>query len=550
MDIPDDSHRSGLIAQASVAGFSALLFTTMAPLTLAHGGHGHEFSGRESTSSVGAIQVDAETVQRLGLKVEPVKRQPLATGVKATGQIETLPNQRVEVTTPVKGTVTKLLVRPGSQVQAGQAVAILSSPELAELRISSQMNRAEAIADIQQAQTDVDLARKNYDRQQQIAKAEHQQAQTQLAFAQEKYSRDQALANAGALPRRQALESETELAEAQSVTARTTSRLAFLEADAQLRRSLSAFQVAKSRLKLSDGTYQARLKQLGTQPNADGTLTITAPIAGVVVDQDTTLGESGEDAGKPILTLLNNRRVMVTANIYEKDIAQVETGQAVEAKVSSLPNRTFQGRVSLIEPVVASENRVVPVKAELSNPDGVLKPGMFANLEVFTDRTTKALLVIPQSAVVETNDKKTLVFIQNGSAFQPINVTLGQTSGNQVEVKTGLFAGDLVVTQRAPQLYAQSLRSDTSKADNEHNSAPVEASRPILPFSWGWGLVVVGTVATTFWAGTVWANHQTHRQLEAANRNGHAPIPIGSLESRSEMEPEEQPTSPPSEAQL
>ncbi|MGF1604482.1 MAG: efflux RND transporter periplasmic adaptor subunit [Thermosynechococcaceae cyanobacterium] len=517
---------------------------------LAHAGHGDEFKGgNNATPSVGAVQVDAETAQRLDLKVEPAKRQQLAVGIKATGQIETLPNQRVEVTTPVKGTVTRLLAKPGDAVQAGQAVAILSSPELAELRISSQVNRAEAIANIQQAQADVKLARQNYDRQQQIAKAELKQARTQLAFAQEKYSRDQELATAGALPRRQALESKTELADAQTVTARAASRLDFLEADAQLQRAYSALQVAKSRLKLSDGTYQARLKQLGTQPNADGTLTITAPISGIVSDQDTTLGESGEDAGKPILTILNNRRVLVTANIYEKDIAQVKTGQSVEARVSSLPNRTFQGRVSLIEPVVAGENRVVPVKAELGNVNGDLKPGMFANLEVFTDRTANALLAIPQSAVVETNDKKTLVFIQNGSAFQPVNVTLGQTAGNWVEVKKGLFAGDLVVTQRAPQLYAQSLRGDVAKAPNEQEAAPVATandSTPMVPL-W-WAGVGVAIASTTFWAGTAWSKHRMQRQIELATHNGHAPV--DSTESIKPIsEPVEQPDPQPSEAQ-
>ncbi|MGB7417129.1 MAG: efflux RND transporter periplasmic adaptor subunit, partial [Thermosynechococcaceae cyanobacterium] len=483
MSIPK---RYPFVRHAMTTILSLGLLTTGAGLVLAHAGHGDEFKGgNEATPSVGAVQVDAETAQRLDLKVELVKRQQLAVGIKATGQIETLPNQRVEVTTPVKGTVTKLLVRPGTQVQAGQAVAILSSPELAELRVSSQVNRAEAIADIQQAQANVALARKHYDLQQQIAKADLQQARTQLAFAQEKYSRDQELATAGALPRRQALESKTELADAQAVTARTASRLEFLEADAQLQRSYSALQVAKSRLKLSDGTYQARLKQLGTQPNADGTLTITAPISGTVANQNTTLGESGEDAGKPILSILNNNRVLVTANIYEKDIAQVKTGQAVEAKVNGLPNRTFQGRVSLIEPAVVGENRVVPVKAELGNPNGVLKPGMFANLEVFTSRTDKALLAIPQSAVVETNDKKTLVFIQNGSVFQPVSVTLGQTSGNWVEVKKGLFAGDQVVTQRAPQLYAQSLRGDTSKTEDgpsEEPEAANQSTRTTIPW--------------------------------------------------------------------
>jgi len=98
---------------------------------LAHAGHGNEFhADTPSAEAAGAIQVDRETAKRLGLKVEPVSRQRLAFGIKTTGKIEALPNQQVEVTTPVTGTVVKLLVNPGDRVKAGQPVAVMTTPEL------------------------------------------------------------------------------------------------------------------------------------------------------------------------------------------------------------------------------------------------------------------------------------------------------------------------------------------------------------------------------------------------------------------------------------
>ncbi len=105
-----------------------------------------------------------------------------------------------------------------------------------------------------------------------------------------------------------------------------------------------------------------------------------------------------------------------TANIYEKDLAKVKTGQGVSLKVGSLPDRTFNGRIAVIESVVEGETRVVPVKAELDNSDGVLKPGMFAELEVLTDRTPTAILAVPSSAVVEANGKKLYYHSQWSSA--------------------------------------------------------------------------------------------------------------------------------------
>jgi membrane fusion protein, heavy metal efflux system len=170
--------------------------------------------------------------------------------------------------------------------------------------------------------------------------------------------------------------------------------------------------------------------------------------------------------------------------------------------------------------VVEGESRVVPIKAELDNPDGSLKPGLFVELEVLTDRTPAAVLVIPKSALVETNENKTIVFVQNGSALQPSEVTLGRESGELVEVKDGLFEGDRIVTQRAPQLYAQSLRSGAKTEAPEATPQPVPTQQN-GPLPW-WVLIPVGgaIAAGTFGAGMSWANYR-HRQALSLLRDGH-----------------------------
>ncbi|HEY9827275.1 MAG TPA: efflux RND transporter periplasmic adaptor subunit [Stenomitos sp.] len=506
------SHRSySSTSMHRISGaFLSLLLLTATVKVLAHGGHGNEFqSGSQPAQSVGAIHVDLDTARRMGLKVEPVSQQRLAFGIKTTGQIEPLPNQQVEVTTPVGGTVIRLLVRPGETVAAGQPVAIMTSPELAELRTTAFDRRSEAIATVKQAQADLGLAQENYRQQQTIAITDVQQAKTELSFAQERYEKDKELVDRGALPRRTVLESETKLAEARAALAKAESRLQVAEAAAQLKRAQSAVEVAQSRIALSGATYQTRLRQLGANPNQDGTITITAPIAGTVTDREATTGESGQDAGKKIMTIVNSSSVQVSANIHEKDLKQVRIGQRVRVKVNGFPDRTFEGWISVMGAVVDGQTRVVPVKAELANPNGVLKPGMFAELEVLTDRTTAAVLVVPKSAIVETNNKKQVVFVQNGNAFQPTEVTLGKESGDFVEVKNGLFDGDRVVIQRATQLYAQSLRGGT-KSDGDHgpiNQAPMVSQNGQLPW---WVTVSVGGVIAvgTFWAGTFWANHR------------------------------------------
>ncbi|MGE5655282.1 MAG: efflux RND transporter periplasmic adaptor subunit [Actinomycetota bacterium] len=582
--------------------FLGLLLLTVPSAAFAHAGHSHEFQGANAaTQPPGAIAVDAMTAQRMGMKVEPIKAQRLAIAVKTTGQIESLPNQKVNVRAPVSGTLVELLVKPGDRVSKSQPVAVLSSSELAQLRVESLSKRAEAIADLQQAQADLKLAqenyqrqvkiaeaevaqantqlsaaqkqyerdrelveqksvvkvaKENYQRQNEIADAEIAQAETELAVAQEQYERDRDLLEKGAIARRTFLESQAhlaqakaqlaranqrqnvlqaesdmrraevdlplrnlresqgQLAEAQAQLTKALSRREVLEAEAQIKRAQASLEVAQSRLGLAGAAYQARLQQLGAIANDRGLVTVLAPISGTVAEREITLGESVQAAEKSLMTLLNDSRVFASANIYEKDLHQIQQGQEVRVKVAAT-NRFFTGRITFIGSVVAGETRVIPVKAELDNSEGNLKPGMFAELEILTSRTASLIVAIPTSALVEANGKQ-LVYVQNGNTFQPVEVAIGQTSGDLVEVKGGLFEGDSIVTQRAPQLYAQSLRSGNSGEKAESKAVEKAVNRSLFSFPEWWLIPAGGAVAVgAFWLGRR-TQTRTHLPLSPA----------------------------------
>lgn len=518
--MPNSLRFQPIVIIRCVSGTLVSLLLLASPIVvLAHGGHGNEFQGdSEATPATSSIQVDTQTAQRLGIKVEPVKRQQLAVGIKTTGQIETLPSQRVEVTTPISGAkVVELLVEPGANVKKGQPVAVVSSPDLVELRVNSQEKLAQGQADLRQAQADLRLAQQNYDRYQQIAAAEIAQAQSQVAFAQEKYEKDQVLATEGALARRNALESQTQLAEAKAKLTTASSRRDVIAAENQLKRAQAAVSLAKSNINRSSAIYETRLSQLGNRANAKGLITVTAPISGKVVDREVTIGQSFQDAGGKLMTIADDSRVFATANIYEKDLDKVRTGQQVRMKVASVPNQTFVGRITRIGSVVEGETRVVPVQAEVNNARGQLKPGMFAELEVVTDQTSTATLAILRSAVVDANNKK-LVYVRNGNAFQSVEVELGQTSGDLIEIKSGLFEGDSVVTQRAPQLYAQSLKGGSKEENHEEGDSHSEETEtktnsfplPLWLLGAGGG-VAIATLA--FLAGSFWSGRRNRSRL-------------------------------------
>jgi cobalt-zinc-cadmium efflux system membrane fusion protein len=150
---------------------------------------------------------------------------------------------------------------------------------------------------------------------------------------------------------------------------------------------------------------------------------------------------------------------------------------------------------------------------------------MFAALEVLTESTSEAVMAIPQSAVVEANGQP-LVFVRNGNAFEPVEVTLGRTAGDQVEVLSGLFEGDEVVTQRANQLYAQSLRGGSAEA-TEETAAPVEAVATAGVPWWALGLGSGAIAVTTFAAGIWWARRQRPTYALAIGDEGVLPSAPG-----------------------
>ena len=137
--------------------------------------------GADKTGS-SEVTIDATTAQNLGIKVAPVQRQKLPVEIVATGQIELLPNQKVEITSPVKGQGWQLLVQPGAKVKAGQAVATITLAKKNEIGAS-----------LQQAQTELQLAQESYRRIYQIAKADREQALSKLAAAQSRLNQEQQL---------------------------------------------------------------------------------------------------------------------------------------------------------------------------------------------------------------------------------------------------------------------------------------------------------------------------------------------------------------------
>ena len=480
--------------------FLALLLALSQPsVVLAHGGHGDEFSHEDAavTQPTG-IEVDGQTQKRLGIITQPLSKQLLDFGIKTTGQIEAQPSKQTEITAPTAGTLIKLLVQPGDRVQQGQPVAVISSPELLELRANSLDRSSEAEAALQEAEANLSLAQQNYSNEQQIAQQEIAAAKTEVSIAQERYDNDRRLVKEGALPRREMLDSQNQLLAAKTTLKRAIASREVLEAQTAVKRARVEVDAANSRVGLAANNYQSRLQQLDTTANDQGLVTVLAPISGSVANLKITLGESIEDRGTKLMSVVDNQEVLATANIQEQNLGRVKVGQQVRVKVAGIPKQTFVSRIAQIDPTVG-DTRVVAVRAKLNNASGALKPGMFAELEVLTDKTPEAVLAVPTSAVIDANGKQ-LVYIENGTSFyQPVDVTLGQTFGDSVAIQGSLFEGDRIVTEGATMLYAQSLRGGAPKSAAA--AASQEVSKPSSLYLWLMLLATTEIATVAFFLG-------------------------------------------------
>lgn len=174
-----------------------------------------------------------------------------------------------------------------------------------------------------------------------------------------------------------------------------------------------------------------------------GNLVITSPANAVVVDKPIVQGARFA-AGDTILRLADLSTVWLVADLPASSADQVALGQRASFQSPTLPGRTFEGRVSFLQPVIDPQTRTLEVRIELPNPDGLLRPGLFGDV-VLTRDASADVLTVPRSAVLDSGTRQ-IVLVQVGEGrFEPRPVVLGERSGDRVEVREGLRAGERVV---------------------------------------------------------------------------------------------------------
>ncbi|HYE36920.1 efflux RND transporter periplasmic adaptor subunit [Methylocaldum sp.] len=190
------------------------------------------------------------------------------------------------------------------------------------------------------------------------------------------------------------------------------------------------------------GISETEIRRLEQQAEVQRNLVIRSPVSGVVMEKMAVAGMRAM-AGEALFKLADLSSIWIIAEVFEQELGLISAGQTVRVRLDAYPGRTFDGKVTFIYPTLNPETRTVRVRIELPNPQGLLKPMMYAHVELAG--TARQALAIPQSSVLE-GGKRTQVLVDRGEGrFEPRIVRLGTRGDEWVEVLEGLKAGENVV---------------------------------------------------------------------------------------------------------
>ncbi|MGB3309043.1 MAG: efflux RND transporter periplasmic adaptor subunit, partial [Nodosilinea sp.] len=304
--------------------------------------------------------------------------------------------------------IRQILVREGNPVSAGQAIATLDDATL-----QADLRQAQAQLSVSQAQVT----------QREAALA---QAQATLAEAQQNLERIRTLADRGAISQQELTRQQTQVVTAQEAV------------------GLSRAEVSSAQAGVR--SQQATIDRLQTQL---AQTTVRAPAAGVVAERLATVGDVSS-TGTPIVTLIENNQLELTAEVPQAQLDQVALGAPVAITSNADSRVDLQGTVRSIDPVIDAATRVANVNITLPASD-LLKPGMFLRGDITT--ASRQGLTIPATALQPQPDGTTQVFVLGeGNQVAARLVDLGNrmaASGDEaarVEILQGLKSGEQVVT--------------------------------------------------------------------------------------------------------
>jgi cobalt-zinc-cadmium efflux system membrane fusion protein len=362
-------------------------------------------AGAAAEAEPGTVKVDPSMLRDLRITTTTVESRRGGEMTTLLGELAVDQRAYAEVGAPAAARAVRLVASPGDAVRAGQLLAELSSPDLAR------------------------------------ARADHTSAEARVALAERALARKRDLAAEKIVPLREVQEAEAELANAQSARRSAAATLA-------------AFGIPPSSA-ASDASDPSRFGLL-------------SPIAGTVLERSASLGQM-VDPAVPVFRIANLSTLWLTVHAFERDAVRITSGTPARLSFPALPGQEFRGTVTLVGREVSKESRTVPVRIEIRNQNGVLRPGMSASAAVPVNVSEGIVLSVPVAAVQRVRNEWCVFIPKETGAYEIRKIGRGRDLGTEVEVLSGLKAGETIVVDGAFLLKSQ---AEKGEAGHGHGGRP------------------------------------------------------------------------------
>ena len=334
-----------------------------------------------------ANQVHLSSAQLATLEINSVSTRAFRNEEVTDGRIALNGDTTTQVFSPYSGRVVRVLASPGEYVKSGAPLLRIEATEFVQ-----------AQADLLNAAATLKLARINEERK-------------HAAYE----------SKGGSLQDWQ--QAQVDLSAAENASTAATNRLRIL------------------------GKTDAEIGAIEAAKKTDATTYVVAPIGGVVTDRQVGPGQYIQaGASNPVFSIGDLSTVWLVADVPETQAPFIERDQTVEVRVLALPGKLFKAKLTAVGAEVDPVTRRVPVRATLANPDGKLKPQMFASFSIITSGESQAPAV-PEEAIVREGDQARVWVVAGSNELSLRSIKTGRSSDGMVEVLDGLRAGEKVVTR-------------------------------------------------------------------------------------------------------
>ncbi|WP_343525497.1 efflux RND transporter periplasmic adaptor subunit [Sphingomonas sp.] len=376
------------------------LWTALVPITLALVLSGCSSSKDAAPQRKGTLppgEFRPTDQQWANLRFVQAGGEQYAPALLTDGQIATDDDHTTQLFSPFTGRVSRIFVKPGDVVHRGQPVYAIAASELVQGR-----------SDIATAQASVAAAHKA------------------LSVAQANAARQQALLAVQGAAQRDVQQAQSDLAAARSTLASSEAQLS----------------AARGRLQV--------LGLGGTTGGGEDEAIVRSPIDGTVTARAAGIGQYVESAASgasaPLFTISDLSHVWLVANVREADAGKLKRGAMLSVQVPAFPGRRFDARVYYIAPVVDPNTRRIVVRAQIANPDGALRPNMFASARLSDGATVPAVEIPAMAVLYEGEDAHVWVAHPQRHSLSLRAIRTGTSTGDAVTVTQGLAPGEAVVT--------------------------------------------------------------------------------------------------------